>query len=98
MSYRLSLAFLFLTLSPLQAGVITLETQINSSVRDGGLEAAIRVTNHGDESAHNVQLKAEAVGITKESPLQQSLAVEKSYAASFSYPLKSLAAGRYPLI
>jgi hypothetical protein len=90
--------FLLLASASLQAGVISLETRVNTNVQESRLDAAVTVTNHGNESAFNLQVKSESLGSEQESSVQKELPVEQSYTATFRYALKGLSPGLYPLV
>jgi hypothetical protein len=85
-------------LTPAWAGKISLETQIQLSAPGDILHATVSVTNHGDESAYNVQIKAESLNPPLQSLLQQTLPVGKTFSATFRQSIKNFPPGRYPLL
>lgn len=89
---------LLLGLSPLYAGVISLESRVDVSVQPHSLGVDLTVTNRGDESAYNVQVRNEVLGVTQESSLQPRLDVGKDFSARFRFPLEHPLPGRYPVI
>jgi len=92
------LLFSFSGSSFVWAGHISIQSQVDVSTRKNTLDVAVTVTNHGDESARNVQIKAEAPAFSRESAVQSTLPVGKSDSATFHFPISRLSPGRYPLI
>ena len=80
------------------AGKISLETQIQVSGPKDLLHVTVSVTNRGDESAYNVQIKAESLNPPLQSPMQQILPIGKTFSATFEQSIKNLPPGRYPLL
>src|ERR1017187_8751686 len=84
--------------SPAWAGSISMQTAMTGTTRGNFFYLKVDVTNHGDESAYNVQVKADASMAPSESKLEAVLPVGKTHSAMLLQPLKGLVPGRYPFV
>ncbi len=71
---------------------------IHSTISATDNETAIKVTNLGDEAAHNVQLSLDINGQQDISPIKKQLGVKESFEWSAPLAFKLKNPGKYPII
>lgn len=81
-----------------QAGTVSLDTQLRVSVEQDVLNVAISVTNKGNEAAHGIQITVETPVFSWTFPDREVLPVQESHQVEVRKPVTGLAPGRHPLI
>lgn len=98
---RFLLAGLFLTLvsiSVARAGFISIQTDLLVTPTASGASVEIKVSNHGDEAAHNLRVTVEVGGEVQKSVLHDRLEVEGSITELLEFESKFEKPGMYPVL
>jgi hypothetical protein len=84
--------------SPLCARVISIQTQVETTSRQDGIQARVTLKNGGDEAARSVYVEARSPVNSAISKTKPELGVGENFQVDFDFKLKTLKPGRYPLV
>ncbi len=80
------------------AGYITIETAVQTTLKEDALTVSVGLANNGDEPAHNVRISVETGGNSQAGDIRETLGVKERLKEEFHFMLTFQNPGKYPVI